>query len=57
MYIPCEDFNIAINQKWTPKTNPNNPRAKGKLQEIMLDVDLIEYLVLNPDKKMFTWRK
>ena len=59
-YVLCGDFNIAINQNIDTQnySHVNNPRARGKLLEIMSDLDLIDYYrVLNPDKKMYTWRK
>ena len=36
----------------------NNPIARAKVIEIMEDLQLLDYYrILNPDKKVYTWRK
>lgn len=34
----------------------NNPKAKEKVLEMMSDLKLVDR-VLNPDKRVFTWKK
>lgn len=59
-FILCGDFNIALNQTLDTHnySHVNNPKAREKLLEIMSDLGLIDYYrILNPDKKIFTWRR
>lgn len=59
-FILFGDFNIALNQTLDTHnySHVNNPKAREKLLEIMSDLGLIDYYrILNPDKKIFTWRR
>lgn len=59
-FILCCDFNIALNETFDTHnySHVNNPKAREKLLEIMSDLGLIDcYRILNPDKKIFTWRR
>lgn len=59
-YILCGDFNIALDQELDTfnYSASNNPKARGKLLEIMNDLNLIDYYrILNPGRKIYTWRR
>jgi exonuclease III len=59
-YILCGDLNIALNPTIDTYNykNINNPKAREKLLEIMEDLQIIDYYrVLNPEKRVYTWRK
>ena len=59
-FIVLGDFNLVLNQILDTNnyTTVNNPRAREKLLEIMDDSQLLDYYrILNPDKKVFTWRR
>lgn len=59
-FILCGDFNLVLNPDIDTYNyiSINNPKAREKLLEIMDDLQLVDYYrVLNPGKKIFTWRK
>lgn len=59
-FILCGDFNLTLNQAMDTQnySNINNPKAKEKVLEMMSDLKLVDYYrVLNPDKRVFTWKK
>ena len=59
-FIVLGDFNLVLNQLLDTHnySGVNNPKAREKLLEIMDDSRLLDYYrVLNPEKKVFTWRK
>lgn len=59
-FILCGDFNLVLNPDIDTHNyiSINNPKAREKLLEIMDDLQLVDYYrVLNPGKKIFTWRK
>lgn len=60
-FILCGDFNLVLNPSLDTENycgTINNPKARGKLLEVMSDLQLLDYYrTLNPDKKVFTWRK
>ena len=59
-FILCGDFNVTLNQALDTHnySHVNNPKAREKVLEIMSDLQLVDYYrVLNPDKKVFTWKR
>ena len=60
-FILCGDFNLVLNPSLDTENycgTINNPKAREKLLEVMSDLQLLDYYrTLNPDKKVFTWRK
>lgn len=56
----CGDFNLVLNPSIDTENYKgiSNPKARDKLLEIMSDLQLSDYFrILNPDKRVFTWRK
>jgi hypothetical protein len=59
-FILCGDFNLTLNPPLETYNycSINNPKARAKVIEIMEDLQLLDYYrILNPDKKVYTWRK
>lgn len=59
-FILCGDFNLVLNPDIDTYNYKyiNNPKAREKLLEIMDDLQIVDYYrVLNPGKKIYTWRK
>lgn len=59
-FILCGDFNLVLNPLLDTENyrNVNNPKARDKVLELMKDLQLVDYYrILNPSKKVFTWRK
>lgn len=61
-FILNGDFtcNLALNQLVDTEnySNVNNPKARDKVLELMKDSQFVDYYrILNPSKKVSTWRK
>ena len=59
-FILCGDFNLTLNPSLDTHNyySVNNPKARAKVLEIMEDLQILDYYrILNPDKKIYTWRK
>lgn len=56
----CGDFNLVLNPSIDTENYKgiSNPKVRDKVLETMSDLQLSDYFrILNPDKRVFTWRK
>ena len=59
-FVICGDFNLVQNPTLDTFNykNINHPKARKRLMQIMLDLNIIDYYrVIFPKKRSFTWRK
>ena len=59
-YILLGDFNLVLNPDIDTfnYNSINNPKARGKVLEIMDDLRLLDYFrILYPDRRVYTWHK